>query len=351
MNIKKIQDADVQGKKVLIRVDFNESLDDKGDVKSSYKIAIIKDTVAYLCEKGVSHIALMTHFGRPEGRDDKANSLEQIVDDVACVLGRDVIFAPDCIGACVTSLLQETRHGTIVLLENVRYYEEEEMDDDLFAQQLCEPFDLYVNEAFAVSHRKHASLHAITRHIPSYAGLWFQKEVENLSRIKNVQQHPAVAIIGGAKIETKIPMIKEFSEKYDHVLVGGRSAVEAKDKKMIFNDKVMFPSDFAENYFDIGPETIMQFSDIIRHAKTIVWNGPMGKIEESAYKIGTVALMHAIAENTEAFSLIGGGESVQIAEESGLIKNFSFVSTGGGAMLAFLGGESMPSIDVLEINN
>ena len=348
MNIRKIQDADVRGKKVLVRVDFNESVDGSGDVMSSYKIAIAKDTIAYLIENGASYIGLLSHFGRPESREDRSCSLEQITDDVSRVLGRDVDFVPECIGQVVRDAMDKYAEGQVLLLENVRYHEEEERDDPRFAGELCAAFDLYINEAFAVSHRKHASLHAITKCMPSYAGLWMQKEIKNLMRIKEAVDHPAVAIIGGAKIETKVPMIMEFARTYDTVLVGGRTAVEAIEKKMDLPKNVVLPLDFAYQYFDIGPLTIDRFTQYIQNARTVVWNGPMGKIEESEYKKGTLALINAMAQNTEAFSLIGGGESVQVAEESGVLDKISFVSTGGGAMLAMLGGEDMPGVEALK---
>lgn len=349
MQIKKIQDADVRGKKVLVRVDFNVSINEEDDAKSLYKIHSSRETIEYLIDHGASYIALLTHFGRPEKAKDKMQyTMEKLTDDVARVLDRPVAFVPDCVGSSVMSAMDGYAQGTVLLLENVRFYEEEKKDDASFAAQLCAPFDVYINDAFAVCHRKHASVHAITTCIPAYAGMRVQEELMYLHRVKQQPEHPAIAIIGGAKIDTKIPMITEFSQKYDAVLVGGRTAVEAIDRKMHFDDVVILPRDFAYKYFDIGPKTIERFVSLIAQAKTIVWNGPMGKIEDDAYKKGTFALIDAIAANENAFSLIGGGESVQLVEESGKKDRFSFVSTGGGAMLAYLGGESMPGIEVLK---
>ncbi|MFA5986887.1 MAG: phosphoglycerate kinase [Parcubacteria group bacterium] len=347
MNIKKIQDADVQGKNVIVRVDFNISIDDTKDVKSSYKLRAAQETIEHLLRSGATHVALLTHFGRPDAKDDPDNSVQNIADDAERILGRKIVFVSDCIGEKVVDALTATDPGTILLLENVRFYAEEETDDASFASALCAPFDIYVNEAFAVSHRKHASVHAITRCLDAYAGLWLQKELDNLEKVKNDPQHPAVAIIGGAKIETKIPVINELAKKYDKVLVGGRTAVEAQEQKLVLGDNVIFPVDFMDQFYDIGPQTIERFCQEIATARTIVWNGPMGKIEDDEYKKGTLALIEQITANTEAYSLIGGGESVQMAEESGLIEKFSFVSTGGGATLVYLGGEEMPGIDVL----
>jgi triosephosphate isomerase (TIM) len=348
MNIKKLQDQDVRGKKVIVRTDFNVSVDQSGDVKSIYKIAAAKVTIDFLVNNGASHIALLTHFGRPEDSDDKMTfSLEKLVDDVERILDRDVTFVPDCVGDHIENAMDQYAEGKVLLLENVRFYAEEKKDLDSFASRLCAPFDLYVNDAFAVCHRAHASVHAITKCVPSCAGMWLQKELAHLAQVKNAPEHPAIAIIGGAKIDTKIPMITEFSKKYDTVLVGGRTAVEAREKEMVFDTKVIFPTDFEYKFYDIGPKTIMRFCNEIKIAKTVVWNGPMGLIEKSEYKKGTFELISAIAQNKECFSLIGGGESVQLVEECGLMDEISFVSTGGGAMLAYLGGDTMPGVDVL----
>jgi len=347
IKIKKIQDINVYGKKVIVRVDFNVLLDDNDDVKSTYKIAAAKDTIDYLVEGGASCVALLTHYGRPGGQVDKRYSLKNMSDDIERIFQREIVFVSECVGEEVIDTVNNSIQGEILLLENIRFHKEEKEDKETFAAKLCAPFDIYVNEAFGVSHRKHSSLHAITRCIPSYAGLWLQKELDNLKRVKYEPTHPAVAIIGGSKIDTKIPMIKEFSEKYDAVLVGGKTAVEAKEQKLKFDDDVVFPVDFEYKYYDIGPKTIERFCEAIKNAKTIVWNGPMGLIEEEKYKNGTLSLIKEIANNTEAFSLIGGGESAQMVDESGFLDKISFVSTGGGAMLAYLGGEEMPGIDVL----
>ncbi len=345
--IKKIQDVNIFGKKVIVRVDFNVLLNSDNNVKSTYKISAAKDTIDYLIENGASHVALLTHFGRPDGKVDERYSVKNITDDIAQIFEREVVFISDCVGPKIVEMMNNSAQSKLFLLENVRFYKEEKEDKKTFAAKLCAPFDIYVNEAFGVSHRKHASVHAITRCIPSYAGLWLQKEVNNLKRVKYEPIHPAVAIIGGAKIDTKIPMIEEFSQKYDTVLVGGRTAVEAKERNMKFGDNVIFPIDFEYKYYDIGPGTIENFCNAIKNAKTIVWNGPMGWIEKEEYKKGTLALIEEIANNTEAFSLIGGGESAQMVDESGFLEKISFLSTGGGAMLAYLGGEEMPGIDVL----
>lgn len=347
MKLQTVTAAAVAGKNVIVRVDFNESVDAHGDVKSSYKIAAAKETIDRVIANGAAHVALLTHFGRPTGPDDASCSLARLTDDVAHALGRAVTFVPTCVGAPVEQALAAAPVASVLLLENVRYHDGEEADDVAFARELCAPFDVYVNEAFAVCHRAHASVHAIAGCLPAYAGLWLAKEVTLLTRVKNAPEQPAVAVIGGAKIETKLPLITALSKNYATVLVGGRTAVEARQRKMALPENVVLPDDFATNCYDIGPRAIARFTEVIATARTIVWNGPMGKIEQEAYRAATCALLRAIAANTAAFSLIGGGETVQVAEECGMLREMSFVSTGGGAMLALLGDEPMPGLEVL----
>lgn len=348
MNIKKIQDADVQGKNVLLRVDFNVSLDENENVIEAHKVRSAKESLEWLLENGARKVAMLTHFGRPEGKIKSEFSVKQIVDDVERILEKKVFFVDDCVGDTVKDKI-ENGENQIVLLENVRFYSEEKENDVEFAKKLADPFDVYVNDSFGVDHRAHASINAIVDLLPSFGGIWLQKEIENLEKVKDSQERPAVAIIGGAKIQTKLPLIKMFEEKYDYVLVGGRVAVEALDQKIEFSDKVILPVDFTGGTLDIGPKTIELFREKIEQAKTIVWNGPMGKFEEKPYDTGTRELVEFVAENKDVFSLIGGGESVQALAESDYWDDISFVSTGGGAMLSFLIGEEMPGIEKLEI--
>jgi phosphoglycerate kinase len=238
--------------------------------------------------------------------------------------------------------------GSLLLLENVRFYPEEEANDEAFARNLAKPFDVYVNDAFGVDHRNHASLTTITKFLPSFAGLRVLEEVKHLDKVLEAPEHPALAIIGGAKIETKLPLIRTFEEKYDCILVGGRIANEAIDQKIVFSDKVLLPQDFDSPLrLDIGPSTIAYFIQIIKTAKTIVWNGPMGKFEEKPYDIGTDAILHAILES-DAYVVIGGGESLAVLEQAGVMNKIGFVSSGGGAMLEYLGGKNLPGLEVLK---
>jgi phosphoglycerate kinase len=262
-------------------------------------------------------------------------------------LGIKTIFVDDCVGEKVSAGLDNLALGEVLLLENVRFYPEEEKNDGDFSQKLANGFDIFVNDAFAVSHRDQASVTGITKFLPSYAGFWLQKEIENLDKVKNNPEHPAVAIIGGAKIETKLPVISKLVENYDHVLVGGKIANEVLDQNIKFSDKVMLPIDFGGDRLDIGPETIEKYKKIIAGAKTIVWNGPMGKFEEKPYDIGTNEVLKAVIESG-AYVLMGGGESVEILEEQQAMDKISFVSTGGGAMLEYLSGKKLPGLEVIK---
>jgi len=343
--MKKIQDAEVSGKKVLVRADFNVGLENE-DVKEKFKIAACKNTVEHLIASGANKVALMSHLGRPDGKRDEKYSLLQIRDDIENILGIKVVFCEDCVGEKVVRALEELPAGTVLLLENVRFYPEEETNDGEFAKKLGEAFDIFVNDAFSVCHRDQASVTGVARVLPAYAGIWLQKEISELDRALHEPQHPAVAVIGGAKIETKLPLIQRFEQIYDHILVGGKVANEAIDQKIAFSPKVILPVDFADDRFDIGPKTIQRFKEIIVTANLVVWNGPMGKFEEPPYDQGTRQILDIIVES-DMYTLIGGGESVQILEERNLMDAISFVSTGGGAMLEYLSGNSMPGIEAL----
>jgi phosphoglycerate kinase len=346
MQLKKIQETDVENKRVLLRVDFNVGIEG-GDAKEKFKIAAAKATAEYLLEKGAK-VAMLSHLGRPDGKSDPDFSLEQITDDVERILGIKAKFVDDCIGEKVKEGLEKLAAGEILVLENVRFYPGDETNDEEFSKKLSENFDIFVNDAFSVCHRDQASVTGVVKFLPSFSGLQLQKEAEEMEKARNNFSRPAVAVIGGAKIETKLPIIKFFEEKYDNVLVGGKIANEAVDQKIEFGEKVILPEDYAEGRFDIGPETIEKFSEIIKNAKTIVWNGPMGKFEEEKYATGTQKVFEAIVASG-AYSVVGGGETLEILEKNNAMDKVSFVSTGGGAMLEYLGGEKMPGIEALTL--
>lgn len=361
--MRKIQDADLKDKKVLLRVDFNVAVENE-DAKEKYKIFASKETINYVLKQEGAKLALIGHFGRPTAltnclasgetlahrpaeQIDPKFSLKQLADDAERILGIKVKFVPDCIGEEVKKAVETQPPGEVLLLENVRFYCNDEKNDAEFSKLLGENFDVFVNDAFSVCHRDQASVTGVAKVLPSYAGIWLQHEIENLEKIRNNPEHPAVAIVGGAKIETKLPVIQALENKFDIILVGGKIANEAADQNIKFSEKVVLPVDFADDRLDIGPETIKLFTKKLQGAKTIVWNGPMGKFEETPYDKGTLGVLDAVLKG-RAFTLIGGGESVELLEKRDLIDDISFVSTGGGAMLEYLSGNPMPGIKTLE---
>lgn len=347
--LKNMRLGDFKGKKVLVRVDYNVELDDVRNIQEHFRFTVVRNTLDFLSQQEGAKVALLTHFGRPEaGVFDAAYSTERLVASVANATKKKIIFVPDCTGDAVTQALADQQPGELLLLENVRFKKGEEEGDIELAKDLARPFDVFVNEAFSVCHRNHASVSIIPKFLPSFAGERLLEEIDRLDKTKLSPEHPAIAIIGGAKIETKLPLIKALEPNYDCILVGGKIANEAVDQKIEFSDKVLLPIDFnGPDRLDIGAQTIAYFSKIIKTAKTIVWNGPMGKFEEKPNNIGTDAILHAILE-TEASVVIGGGESLAAVEASGVMDKIGFVSSGGGAMLEYMSGAELPGIVALE---
>lgn len=344
MQLKTIQSADLKGKKVLLRADFNVRIKNR-KAQESFKIQAVKKTLDYLLSNG-SKVALFSHFGRPEGKINPEFSLRQIKEDIERILGIHTIFVDDCIDKKISDQLDNLEEKEVLLLENVRFYSGEENNEESFAATLARGFDVFINEAFSVCHRDQASVTGVTKFLPSFAGFRLQKEVAMMEEIKNCPEHPAAAIIGGAKIETKLPVIKFFEGKYDTILVGGKIANEAIDQNIQFSSKVLLPKDFIGVRLDIGPETIKQFQQIISEAKMIVWNGPLGKFEEAAYSAGTRSILESVLESP-ARTFVGGGETIEILERYDAMEKISFVSTGGGAMLEYLSGNKMLGIEAL----
>lgn len=345
MEIRKMQDGNFAVKNVLVRADFNVAVEN-GKVGERFKLEACKQTVIELLKAGAK-VAIISHLGRPEGKIDLKYSLLPIKKELENILEKKVLFVDDCIGEKVKNGLAKISQEEVLLLENVRFYEGEEKNDQEFAQKLAENFDFFVNDAFSVCHRDQASVTGVAKILPSYAGFWLQKEIENMNKALHEPMHPATAIIGGAKIETKLPLIKVFEKTYDHILVGGKIANEALDQGMKFSAKVILPVDFAQDRLDVGPMTSERFKQIISNSKMIVWNGPMGKFEQAPYDQGTRKILDAVIES-DAYSLIGGGESVQMIEQQNMMHAISFVSTGGGAMLEYLSGNILPGIEVLK---
>ncbi len=354
--MRSIKGVDVAGKKVLVRVDFNVPTH-QGATRQKFRIEAARATIDLLIEAG-AHVALMSHMGRPEpeairsGANSAALSMRQLTDDVSELLHRPVMFVSDCVGEAVVAAIGGVGTGTVTLLENVRFHDAETSSDaqirKQFAQELAAPFDIFVGDAFSVAHRDQSSVTDIAQIIPSYAGLRLLEEIEVLSKVRSNPAAPAVFVIGGAKIETKLPLIKSLESVYDTIAVGGRIANEAIDAKMELGDNVALPSDFARERFDIGTETIAQFTDLIAGAQTVVWNGPLGKYEDKEFAAGTNAIIDALVA-TDAFTVVGGGETLEALELRGDASDkIDFISTGGGAMIAFMGGAQLPGISVLE---
>ena len=388
-----LKDADIKNKRVLVRADFNVALDASGRVLDDFRLRATLPTIQYLKEQG-AEIILMAHLGRPQDTDkseaisDKF-SLRPIAEKLSELLGQEVRLAPDCVGKETALMADQMKPGEILLLENLRWHGEEEKNDIEFAGQLALLGDIYVNDAFGVSHRAHASVAAITGCLPSCVGFLLAKEVVNLTRVRDNPDHPLVAVIGGAKISTKIKLIQSFLNKAEDVILGGalantmlhakgiaigRSFVETEilpelKNLELTNTKIHLPVDavLCENkegtgafrvgavgstgeqelILDIGPDSQKLFASIIARAKMVVWNGPMGLFETKSFDGGTIAVAQAVI-NSGAYSIVGGGETVAFLAKLGFIDKFSFVSTGGGAMMEFLSGEALPGIVALE---
>jgi len=347
MLLKSVEEASLENARVLVRVDFNVEFDNLSQVAEHFRFDIVKKTIDYISQFPGAKIAILTHLGRPEGKDLSC-STNRIVSSAEQSLGRKVVFVSDCVGDEVIAALDTLQAGAVLLLENVRFYPEEESNDMNFTQRLATPFTVFINEAFSACHRKHSSIVGLSHILPSYAGFRLLEEVEKLDEVKSSPEHPAVAVIGGAKIETKLPLIHAFEASFDAILVGGKIANEALDQKIVFSEKVLLPQDFDSDLrLDIGPNTIGFFIQIIKIAKTIIWNGPMGKFEERPYNIGTDAILQAILESS-AYVVIGGGESLAVLEKANVMNKIGFVSSGGGAMLEFLSGNILPGLEVLK---
>jgi len=389
MELNTIRGIEVKNKIIFLRVDFNVSLN--GDeIMDDFRIKAALKTINYLLENN-ARLVVATHLGRPEGRDAHF-STKKLAMRLADHIGSEVKFIPECIGSYVKSTVENLQPKEVVMLENLRFYSEEEQNDDDFASELASLADIYVNDAFSVSHRAHASVSAITRHLPSYAGFLLESEVNVLSGIYNNPQRPLVIAIGGAKAPTKVEVIKRFLDKADHILVGGvmanvimevsgvfvgkskidgeaekeLSGIDLSSSKLHIPIDVVTAKEVSENaktkivgissvsddsiILDIGPETIDLFSEIIKDAKTIVWNGPLGYSEIKTFAKGTDIFAKNLCKSN-AYKIIGGGDSITALDKLGMLDKIDFVSTGGGAMLEFLAGNKMPGIEALVLKN
>lgn len=391
MNKKSIKDVDLKGKRVLVRVDFNVPQDAAGAITNDTRIRAALPTIQYLVDQGAKTI-LVSHLGRPKGVDDKLR-MDPVAARLQELLGRPVQKANDCIGPEVEKQAAALKPGEVLLLENVRFYKEEEKNDPEFARKLASLADVYVNDAFGTAHRAHASTEGVAHILPGVAGFLMEKEIEYLGRVLANPEHPFAAILGGAKVKDKIKVIENLLTKVDSLLIGGAMAftfvkaqggeigntlldadslgvatdtlAKAKQRGVklelpvdaLAADKIdasantrVVPADAIPAGWaavDIGPETAKRFADIVRAAKTVVWNGPMGIFEIPPFAEGTRAVAKAMAESG-GLTIVGGGDSVAAIEQLGLANQVSHVSTGGGASLEFLEGQVLPGVAALQ---
>ena len=344
--MRNLKELNLKEKRVLVRCDFQVPLSKEGAVLDDFKIRETIPTLEYLIDKKAK-IILMSHW-KPMESGKKAESLKLILPKITELLKKEIKFLDDCVGEKIEKEIAKMQPGEIVLLENLRSHKEEELNDDNFARQLARLGDIYINDAFGVSHRPHASLIGVPKYLPSGIGLLMEKEINALKKIIKNPQKPFIAIIGGAKVETKTGVINEISKNADFILVGGLMKDEIKKKNIRFENsqKIIFPLEDVDS-LDIGDETINLFKQKIKTARTIFWTGPFGKIEEDKFQEGTMAIVQAIAESS-AFSVAGGGETVWFLGKNGMINKLSHVSTGGGAMLDFIADGKLVAIDALK---
>lgn len=344
--MKGLEKFNFKNKKVLLRCDFDVPLSD-GVILDDFRIKKSLPTISYLIGKGAK-IILIGHLDRPKGKVVESLRLDSIGERLSEFLGRPVIKAENCLGTEVEKLVENLSSGEILLLENLRFNRGEEENNDDFARSLAKFGEIYINDAFANSHRAHASIVGLPEYLDSGAGLLFSKEIESLSKIKDNPKRPLIAIIGGAKVETKTKLIDRIAEKADFVLIGDLIKEEAfkNNIKFRYPEKIVEPVNNMGKK-DIGSETIALFKEKISSAKTVFWNGPLGQTEKEEFCFGTEEIAKAIIKS-KAFSVAGGGETVEFLNKAGLIDKFSHVSTGGGAMMSFLSGEKLPGIKALE---
>ncbi|MCK4368229.1 MAG: phosphoglycerate kinase [Dehalococcoidales bacterium] len=392
MNKLTIRDIDVGSKRVLVRADFNVPLDgETGAITDDSRIQATLPTINYLIDRG-ARVILCSHLGRPKGKVVEKLRLAIVAQRLSQILGHSVEVAPDSIGAEVEKAVAKLKPGDVLLLENIRFHPEEEANDASFAQALARLADIYVNDAFGASHRAHASVVGVANYLPAVAGLLVEKEIKVLGSILANPRHPFAELAGGAKVSDKLSVLENTMDKVDCLLIGGSMAatfLKAKSYQvgmsLVENDKIelaaklmkkeaqqgvrlMLPVDVvvaaevsAESkaevvsvgeippdwrIVDIGPQTITNFSEELQRCKTIFWNGPMGVYEIAQFAQGTQAMARLLA-GLEATTIIGGGSTAEAVTEMKLADKMTFVSTGGGASLRFLGGKTLPGVEAL----
>jgi phosphoglycerate kinase len=388
--------ADLSGKRVLVRVDFNVPLDDQGNITDDTRIRAALPTIKHLTSNG-SKVILASHFGRPKGKVNESMRLTPVAKRLSELLGQDVIKCDDCIGDAVAAAVAGMQNGQVAMLENVRFYAEEEANDPEFSKKLASVADLYVNDAFGTAHRAHASTEGVTHYLkPSVAGLLIEKELEYLQNAIENPQRPLAAIVGGSKVSSKITVVETLLDKVDKLIIGGgmiftfykarglsvggslvedeflelAKTLEAKAKEkgvaLLLPTDVVVADKFApdantqtvsvENIpdgwmgLDIGPDSVKVFQDELASCKSVIWNGPMGVFEMDKFAAGTEGIAQTLAglTKTGTCTIIGGGDSVAAVEKAGLADQMSHISTGGGASLELLEGKVLPGIAALD---
>ncbi|MFV9644932.1 MAG: phosphoglycerate kinase [Desulfobacterales bacterium] len=391
--MKSIKEIVIANKRVFIRVDFNVPVDDQQNIMDDTRIRAVLPTLRYALDNQAKLI-IASHMGRPKGRKSHELSLKPIAKRLGRLLEKDVKMANDCIGPDVKSLISAMKTGDVVLLENLRFYREEQKNDNKFAEELASLCDIYVNDAFAVSHRVNASVVAITKYAPvSVAGFLLQKEIGHFSKIMTNPQRPLIAIIGGAKVSDKLMALDNMLDHVDKFIIGGamantflkskgyevgKSKIEkdlveparsimkkAAKRKVKFylpvdavvarrfdpkaQTKVVPIQEIPENWMalDIGPATSLLFAEVLDNAKTVIWNGPMGVFEIDSFSRGTIAMVHSVA-NCYALTIVGGGDTDVAIHKEGATDRITYISTGGGAFLTMLEGKTLPAVAALE---
>lgn len=350
--MKNLDQVILENKKIVLRAGFDVVIKN-GQVIEDERIASSLITFEKIFEKNPALLVVVSHLGRPEGERKEEFSNKPVADRLARLSGRNVILIEDIEELERLTNSTEVAGQAIYILENIRFWSEEKKADEFLAKKIGKMFDVYINDAFSVSHRDHMSISRLPKYTTEKCmGELFREEYENLSQVRDEVKAPSVAIIGGAKIETKLPVIKNLERIYDRVLVGGKIANEAIDQQIHFSEKVFLPVDFSplENpseRLDIGPKTIELYTAEIKKAKTIVWNGPVGKFEEEMASYGSRAIAQAVGANKEAFQVIGGGETLQLVDTFDDFSHFDYVSMSGGAMLEFLEGKELPGLKAL----
>jgi len=391
LNKLSIDELNIKGKKVFIRVDFNVPFDDNLRITDDSRIRSTVPTINYAIDEGAK-VILASHLGRPKGKPDPRYSLAPVAKRLQRLLDKEVLFAPDCIGPQVENLVSKMKDGDVLLLENLRYHAEEEKNDEDFAKNLSGIADFFVNDAFGTAHRAHASTVGIAKFLPSAAGFLMKKEIEYLKGVVENPIRPFVAILGGAKVSGKIGVLEHLEDKVDKVLVGGgmaftfikamgyevgdslvetemlETAQRIRKKLKSAGIKFYLPVDCVISQtlepgaetkivptmeipkgwkaLDIGPATVKLFSEALENAKTILWNGPMGVFEIDAFSRGTFSIAHAVAD-AYALTIVGGGDTDLAVHRAGVTNALSFISTGGGASLQLLEGKELPGIAAL----